>query len=204
MTSLETCKVPGCDGQYLALGMCLKHYTRHRRYGDPNGFAPVKTLRERFEEKYEIDPDTGCWIWKASFTAKGYGRIEVESQVVGAHRVSWELFKGPIPDELCVLHRCDNPPCVNPEHLFLGTVADNNKDMTEKGRRRWNERALRVGRAATPSLKGEAHPMATLTQKRVNEIKRRLAMGQRGTDIATSVGTSVSIVSKIKTGKTWR
>lgn len=86
--------------------------------------------------------DNGCWIWTASVHRKngGYGQIQLGRRgegVAKAHRVSYELHCGPIPDELMVLHRCDNRRCVNPEHLFLGTAQDNTDDMIQKKRAYW-------------------------------------------------------------------
>lgn len=103
-----------------------------RRYG-----PRPKPLVERFLSKVE-KTDT-CWLWKANLTKDGYGRLNVggvHGRMCLAHRVSYELFIGPIPDGLNVLHDCDTPGCVNPEHLFAGTQADNMKDMLAKGR--WN------------------------------------------------------------------
>lgn len=87
---------------------------------------------DRFWNK--VDRSGDCWTWQGSRDRKGYGRVSVNQRPVLAHRFSWTLSHGPIPDGLCVLHKCDNPPCVNPEHLFLGTIADNNRDMVAKGR----------------------------------------------------------------------
>lgn len=81
--------------------------------------------------------DDACWVWTGFRDRKGYGQIALDGRrgVHGyTHRVAWELHNGPIPDGLWVLHRCDNPPCCNPAHLFLGTAADNNRDMAAKGR----------------------------------------------------------------------
>ena len=92
------------------------------------------TVEERFWAK--VDKDGDCWTWMARRQPRGgYGQFQLDGRTRSAHRVAWTLTNGPIPDGLCVLHRCDNPPCVNPEHLWLGTKAENNQDMTEKGRR---------------------------------------------------------------------
>jgi hypothetical protein len=89
------------------------------------------SLAERLRSRLVEDPTTGCHVWTSTLATGGYGRV-----LVSAHRLAWELAHGPIPDGLLVLHRCDNPPCCNPEHLFLGTVADNMADKTAKGRAR--------------------------------------------------------------------
>lgn len=95
-----------------------------------------KPLRERFDAKWCPEPFSGCWLWTAgALSGMQYGTFGVDTGVSHlAHRVSWELHRGPIPEGLCVLHRCDTPLCVNPEHLWLGTYADNNEDMAAKGR----------------------------------------------------------------------
>jgi hypothetical protein len=94
------------------------------------------SLKERFLSKFVIGNINDCWEWKASKNKKGYGQL---SNIKGqpnyiAHRLSYELFVGPIPDDMWVLHDCDNPPCVNPNHLHLGTVKDNVREMFERGR----------------------------------------------------------------------
>ena len=94
----------------------------------------MKTLKQSFMEKVELSPFNGdCWIWTAC-VVKGYGSIVFSRVARQAHRVSWELFMGDIPDNLFVCHHCDNPPCVNPNHLFLGTAKDNYHDMKNKNR----------------------------------------------------------------------
>ena len=111
-------------------------------------FAVKNPLRERFMKKWTLEPDSGCWLWTGSRRRHGYGRMySLDRKGLSAHRVSWELFRGPIPDGLDVLHKCDNPPCVNPDHLFVGTMQDNMDDMVRKGRQ---ARGSRLGRQAKP------------------------------------------------------
>lgn len=97
----------------------------------------AKTLEERLWEKIRKAGPDDCWEWTAksrSGSALGYGTIRVAGRLIGAHRLVWELTNGPIPDDLCVLHECDNPPCCNPTHLHLGTRADNMAEKVARGR----------------------------------------------------------------------
>lgn len=97
----------------------------------------MRSLSERLWEKVDVGRPDECWPWRGS-KKRGYGRIRGEggrqSRTLFAHRVVWQLEYGPIPFGLCVLHSCDNPPCCNPGHLFLGTNDDNLRDMRSKGR----------------------------------------------------------------------
>ena len=95
----------------------------------------MTSLEERFHAKYQVVEPGGCWIWMAALTG-GYGRFTVGRNLERAHRVSWKLHKGPIPEGLLVLHHCDIRSCVNPDHLFIGTPMDNTQDMWRKGRGR--------------------------------------------------------------------
>lgn len=127
---------------------------------------------------------SGCWEWKRARNSYGYGTTWRAGRQQGAHRVAYEVFVGPIPKGMLVCHHCDNPACVNPEHLFLGTPAQNSGDMREKGR----------------SVRGEGRHNAKLTEELVLQI-RGASGSQRS--IAARFGVSQSRVSLIKNQKTW-
>lgn len=135
------CSISGCDRPASCRGWCHTHYTRFWRHGDPS----VGDWRQRFEA--QIHRATSCWIWTGPRFKSGYGRASQGSKKRRAHRVAYEIFVGTIPDGMHVLHKCDNPPCVNPEHLFLGTHIDNMRDMEAKGRARWIQDNLRRAQA---------------------------------------------------------
>lgn len=94
----------------------------------------TKNPIECFDKFYTINA-SNCWVWHKSIEQSGYGRIKINGRTIKAHRLSWNIHFGEIPPGLFVCHKCDNPPCVNPEHLFLGTAKDNTQDMIEKGRK---------------------------------------------------------------------
>ncbi len=149
-------------------------------------------LAERFVRHVEPEPMSGCHIWTASTNPRGYAQInDGNGRMRRAHRVAYELYVGPVPVGLCVLHRCDNRACVNPLHLFLGTPADNTADMLAKGRE------AHVGPV------GECHGMAKLTWGSVKTIRERLALGERQQTLADEYGVSQSQISAIRNNASW-
>lgn len=144
---------------------------------------------ERFEGNYEPITETGCWIWLGTVNDKGYGRFR--SKILGpgkhyAHRVSYVKFKGPIPDGLDVLHQCDNPLCVNPAHLRVGTQAENNKERDMRGR----HRALRGSDNGNSKL--DAEKIKTIFESQLSAVK-----------LSPILGVHWSTISRVRAGKTW-
>lgn len=139
----------------------------------------------------EIDSISGCWNWKR-YSRHGYGIIRLNGKERFAHRVSYSLFTGEIGNGLCVCHKCDNPKCVNPEHLFLGTHADNMRDCARKGRNK------------IPRNEGEKHGMSKLKEYMVFEILNHIKNGLKQIQIAKMFKIDPSMVSYIKSGKYWK
>ena len=134
------CSVPGCDRQSHAHKLCPKHLQRVERLGTVT-LPPKPTIADRLwakvDRKGRFNREIGrCWEWTGYRHPMGHGMIGDGRRLVYTHRVSWEITNGPIPSGLLVCHHCDNPPCVRPSHLFVGTQADNVRDMWAKGRAR--------------------------------------------------------------------
>lgn len=146
-------------------------------------------LKERFLAKIARAPN-GCWNWTASKSRKGYGQIKRDGSqsYILAHRASYEIYKGPIPSKMLVCHRCDNPGCVNPKHLFVGTNADNMADMVRKQRQNFP--------------KGEKNPRAVLTKENVKFIKS--SRGKiSGAELARKYGVTRTQIGHIWHGRSW-
>lgn len=154
-----------------------------------------KDIISRFHESYQPVPESGCWLWDKATWGRGYGSFFVTKKRPRpwndkAHRASWVIHNGPIPDGMHVLHKCDVPCCVNPDHLMLGTNADNINDRLSKNRPK-------------TGVRGESNHLSKLTAQQAKEIHRRLVSGERGTKIAAEFGISTGAVYAIKHGRSW-
>jgi len=149
------------------------------------------SLEDRFWAK--VNKIEGrCWEWTAALDTAGYGSFRVGSRLVGAHRISYEIHHGPIPDGLWILHHCDNPCCVNPEHLFLGTRSDNMFDCSRKGR------------YVNNALCGEDSPDAKLTNRDVLSIRQSYKDGHTQRRLALEYGVSPANISCIIRRFSWK
>lgn len=142
---------------------------------------------KRFWSKVDVGEGDACWEWQAGKSDTGYGQFGIRGRLWGAHRVAWVLTFGPIPEGLLVCHRCDNPGCVNPYHLFLGTHKDNRRDAARKGR----------------VTKGEGVCSSKLTEDEVWEIRELLEEGVPRQEIADEFGVSRWSINAINRGKFW-
>ena len=144
------------------------------------------TYQERFDAKWIPEPMSGCWLWTGAVLSAGYGLMRGRRPGnILAHRVSWELAHGPIPEDQYVLHRCDVPSCVNPNHLFLGTQKDNMADCVKKGR----------------IMSGERHGRAKLTDKQIERMWWMRSLGFTHEQIGTVMGISLSYAHAVLTGR---
>jgi hypothetical protein len=144
------------------------------------------TVEQRFWNMVRKTDD--CWEWLGATNTFGYGKLNVDHKIVPAHRFSWEIHFGSISDGLWVLHKCDNPPCCNPAHLFLGTCADNHKDMVEKRR----------------STIGERNPQARLTEALVLRIRAEYRQhGVSHVQLAKKYGVSAGTIDDLLAERTW-
>lgn len=187
------CKVDECGGKHKALGYCYKHYVRFKKYGSPDDRKwSQASLERRFWLKVLANDLDDCWLWLGTRLKNGYGRISLGSKSLGtegAHRVSWMIAnQAVIPAGLVVMHSCDNPRCVNPKHLSLGTPKENTQDMINKGRR------------VIAAPVGNENGKAILDAEKVKLIR---ASTESHAALARRLGVSPNCVRGVRTGRTW-
>lgn len=146
------------------------------------------TLQERFDICYIPEPNSGCWIWFGGEAYYGYGTITFDGKRCLAHRLSWEMHNGAIPEGMFVCHKCDNPACVNPNHLFLGSQVENMLDMKLKGR--WD-------------LKYKNTPRRRFSPLTKYDVKKIFYDKRSSTIIGEEYGVSGQTINRIRRGVSW-
>jgi hypothetical protein len=152
---------------------------------------PGSPVTKAFLEEMAVKDGSGCWLWPRAVSKQGYGVLRIgkaAGKLWTLHRLAWTVWKGPIPKGISVLHRCDVRRCFNPDHLFLGTQQDNNKDRDSKGR----------------VCHGEKHANAVLTAEQVLEIRRRHKEGERKGDLGDVFGISRQGIHDVVMHRNWK
>lgn len=172
----RTCSIDDCEKPARVRGWCRTHYGRWQKNGDPL-VTLYPTMHMTPEERYEYYVRRGepgeCWGWAGASEPTGYGKFSIGSGVIAkAHRFSYELHKGPIPEGLLIRHTCDNPPCTNPDHLLVGTYKDNARDAQERRR----------------MAHGDNHGKRIMSEAQVREFRRLYDEGVTSTEIAKQNG----------------
>lgn len=149
----------------------------------PNRISPE--AYQRFVSGLKVS-DSGCWEWQRCASG-GYGSIYVKGKRYSTHRLSWLIYRGDIPKGIFICHKCDNPPCCNPDHLFLGDIVANTLDMVSKNRH----------------PKGNGHGLSKLDDKKVDQIIQRLRLGEVREVIAKDFGVTHKVIHQIANNETW-
>lgn len=153
----------------------------------PRGIYSRSSPEQRFRDKYVVDTKSGCWIWLGATDHLGYARFWLNGKMIQASYFSYELHAGTkCPKGLCVCHHCDNPPCVNPAHFFLGTHSENMKDKVNKGRQ--------------SRMLGETNGRSKLTENQILQIR---SDSRSLRETAAKYGVSKSLIGFIRSGKRW-
>jgi len=186
------CSVDRCERVEWARQLCGKHYQRWRKFGNPlitHSTRPDISFEEWFWQQIKVDEQTECWIWQLALATRGYGQVSIKRKSYRAHRIAYELFYKESAKGKLVCHTCDNPPCINPHHLFLGTAKENTQDMIQKSRH----------------YHGERHHFAKLTAQAVLDMRNRHAKGDVTiAQLAREYGISEPSANRVIAGITWR
>lgn len=201
LSVVPTCQTEGCVRPEHLAAMTRDEFDAHRRV----------SLEDRLWKMVSKEPGQGpegaCWEWQGGTSSNGYGKIKVYRQgrktSAGTHVAAYELTYGPVLKGLCVCHRCDNKRCCRPDHLFLGSVAQNNADSAAKGRQAKGEKNGAV-RHFERRPRGEENANSRLTEDKVREIRRCHDLGTTQGDLAVRMGVARTTISAVVRRKTWR
>lgn len=196
------CYLEDCNRDSEKVGLCHSHYQRFSRNGKDFDKSPIKemTILGRFKHKMGIKNQNSCIEYMGEKSSDGYGKFYTSKKIYTmAHRMAYELFIGNIPKGMLVCHKCDNPSCINPEHLWLGTHHDNMQDMADKGRH-----PNKKGIPLSIDNKGSKHVLAKLNEDSVKNIKIKLANGIKGSVLAREYNVVDQTIYEIKNGRNWK
>lgn len=184
----KICSVNECNKPVKCKALCEMHYQRNRINGDPIATKIVRRNAPMGEFlEFYTNKSGNCWMWTGS--GERYGKITRQGRTVSAHRAAYEENFGPIPDGAVVRHKCDTPKCVRPEHLELGSNADNSRDMTDRDRQ----------------AKGTRQWCAKMTPESVAELRELYSIGRATMpQLSDRYGLSLSTVGKIIHRVTWK
>jgi hypothetical protein len=183
---MKVCVVEGCEKKSIGFGYCSKHYTRLKRYGDVN--YPGKKGGQR-TKKIDFEVIRDCFVLTShKVNVDGYAEIMINRRAKKIHRHIYEQCFGEIPAGLVIRHKCDNPSCINPEHLEVGTIQDNVADMISRNRQ----------------AKGSKKPISKLKEEQVLEIKIMIKQGIPNVSIADKFNVHSSVISNIKHNRLWK
>jgi hypothetical protein len=188
---MPECSIADCRNRVLARGWCAKHYQRWLKYADPTVTAiGVGSVEERLRRIGWTETESGCWEWAGHLDSNGYGRLldPTVGRTEYLSRIAFRLWNGPITAGLHVRHRCDNPPCMNPAHLELGSHAENMRDMVQRGR----------------SARGSRNGRSKVTEAQVRSIRLRASSGETHAALASEFGLSRAAISFIVTRRSWQ
>ena len=186
------CSVKGCSNKYYAKGYCEQHYQRVKQYGDPiGGIKNHAAPEERFWRFVNKNTNNQCWEWIGKKTGN-YGGFSIGAKKLGsvlAHRFSWTMHNNKeIPKGMVIMHLCDNPLCVNPDHLSVGTYMENTHDMLKKGRHTYIAHT------------GEKNGKSVLNEKIVREIRQS---DMNHAELGRFYNVSTSCIRGVRSGRTW-
>lgn len=190
---MRICSIDACGSKHYGKGFCFKHYYRQYKHGSPviikkgSRYPAFKTMKESLEAKFMKGKNNECWNWTHATSNHGYGSFTFNGKRYIASRLAYEIYIGPIEKGHHICHKCDNPKCVNPSHLFSGTIKENMSDMVKKNR----------------SAKGQNHSQSKLNDRQVKIIKKLIKQNRKNIEIAAKFNINRRTVNHIKSETRW-